>query len=563
MCGCQGRCGKCLPAVLLEWTGDRDFTSVLDIRNYAGYFSELTERQPPNSAVVWRIRNNPDQDFLEYLTDTKTLVAGSELNGTAFINYMPFTNAAAIHSGPVRDGIMYGLDMVPAGRAAANIYRWPGPLPFVQQDPLTAAVDHNFVGTADLKSYNTNGNPFPANWTVQDHPDNPIAIPWALEIGCARCGCLDSITWPAHADWHYDPWVPYGGVGGGLTATDPDNSTLVSPNVAGCCQDITPDDLESVYWPGDSAEPDHSPVCPPDCIVWLSDMLAMGDPRLISGGGVRSIPGKSLPLDADDHPALQLATSIGSVVQLTGWTGLSNGTSAARSATGSDAAISNVDCIWLVNPYYTAQGMGDFTRSWNMAAGDVQWLIDWLALGGKTLIVDTPWKHTSNPPTWSNPPGNLNWRPEFGNEFLGFLGSSLSLYDIDDDLRVVYQLDCESTELHPLAPDPELIFSGNLALPANYVQINNGTLTLPPMGLTGGTTIYEHNCVMRATDLSGNPGELTNETHPCIAIEDMGNGSNLITGSISIEGQSGAASGVGLANVPGIGNMIARIPAAL
>jgi hypothetical protein len=501
--------------------------------------------------MFWRIRYAPDQAFIEYLTDSKTLVAGSVLDGTAFIDYFPHDNTAPFLSGPVRDGIMYGLDMVPAGRFANNLYRWPT---FSPGDPETSAVDYNFIGSINLKSYNTNGSQFPANWTVQDHPDNPIDLPWSLEIGCTRCGCVDGITWPNIDNWHYDPANYYTGT----VAIDPESSTLVSTRVTGCCQSITANDLQSLYWPGDEAEPNHAATCPPDCVVWVSDVWpTIG--LLTTGGGARSIPGASLPSDAPDHPAVAIAAAGGAVAQLDGWSGKILDQDVARASRGDSASIDNVDCIWLVNVYSIYSTLSDTTISYGMTASSVQWLVDWLALPNKTLIIDAPWKHVD----WSHasaPSLAAGYKVGAGNQFLTWIGSSLSLYAVDvysPSGFVVDSCDCVSTQLHSLAPDAETLFSGDRPGDGlnNPIGITGGgVISHITMGITGGTTLYELDCVMRPFGASGS----TQQTHPCVAVEDLVNGSRIITGSISIDSKVNGELDVGLIHVPQIGNMIAR-----
>ena len=567
MCGCHGRCCKCLPATLLEWSGDRDFTSDLDIRSHAGYFSELTERQPPNTSSLWRIRYAPDEAFLEYLTDTKTLVSGSFLSGSVLIDYFPFDAEAALHSGPVRDGLIYGLDMVPAGEVSQNLYHQPS---WVYVDPYAAAVDRSFVGSANLKSYNTNGSSFPTDWTIQDHPDNPVDLPWALEAGCVRCGCSTTITWPSRGFTRYSPWTPYAG----LLATDPASSTLATTTVGGCCLSVTGDDKQSIYWPGDEAEPDHEATCPADCIVWVSDMQVTTPAGTVTGGGGRSIPGASLPSDAPAHPALSLASAGGTSIQLEGWAGQVNGSDVIRAARGDAAAIENVDCLWLTNPYYTATVLGPSTISSGLASGDLQWLRDWLALGNKTLILDTPWKHTTL--THGNQPLNEsvyydpsnpsfyridNHRTTLANQFLSWVGSSMTLYDIEEQYlvttpptvtKLMSSCSCNSTATHALAPAVETLFSGVRDTVATVVNVSTGNLTIYPMGISGGTALYELDCTMST---GGTP---SSETHTCVAVEEFGSGNRIIATSLSLASLTGSEDSVGMAHVPGIGGMISR-----
>ena len=567
MCGCHNRCCKCIPATIMQWSGDYDFTSDLDIRNFAGYFSELTERQPPGTTTLfWRIRYSPDQAFIEYLTDSLTVVDGSTYDGSAFIDSFPHDIDSPILSGPVRDGIMYGLDMVPAGRMANNIYRWPT---FSPGDPYTATADHSFIGSIDLKNYNQNGSPYPGNWTGQDHPDNPIDLPWVLEIGCSRCGCLDGITWPSHDNWHYSPRVLYGGGNG---AIDPTNSTLISTHVEGCCQSITADDLESAYWPGDEAESSHAAICPPDCIVWNSDVRVITNPSFTGGGGARSIPGKSFPSDAPSHPAKTLADAGGTVAELHGWHGTLNGTDVARAARGDSADIDNVNCLYLVNPYYTADFMQGSMWSYPHSSADLQWVRDWLSLGNKTLLIDTPWRHLdSETETWADSSSGtaISYQTNIANRFLGWLGSSLSLYQIPDSnvspvvygLKFINGYTCQSTTTHELAPDAETLFVSGYTTGSGYQHLympGGGLITpLYPMGISGGDAIYEADCRMWTTTEAG-PFIVTDETHPCVAVEEFANGNRIIATSLSFDNLVSHEGASGLAHIPGIGGMIAR-----
>lgn len=552
----------------MQWSGDYDFTSDLDIRNFAGYFSELTERQPPGTTTLfWRIRYAPDQAFIEYLTDTLTVVDGSTYDGSAFIDSFPHDIDSPILSGPVRDGIMYGLDMVPAGRLVNNIYRWPT---FSPGDPYTAAADHSFIGSIDLKNYNQNGSPYPGNWTGQHHPDNPIAVPWVLEIGCSRCGCLDGITWPSHDNWHYSPRVLYGGGNG---AIDPENSTLISTHVEGCCQSITADDLESAYWPGDEAEPSHAAICPPDCIVWNSDVRVITNPSFTGGGGARSIPGKSFPSDAPSHPAKTLADAGGTVAELYGWHGTLNGTDVTRAARGDSADIDNVNCLYLVNPYYTADFMQGSMWSYPHGSADLQWVRDWLSLGNKTLLIDTPWRHLdSETETWADSSSgtSISYQPSIANRFLGWLGSSLSLYQIPDSnvspqpasWKYINGYTCQSTATHDLAPDAETLFVSGYTTGSGYQNLSmpGGGIISPayPMGISGGDAIYEADCLMH-TNILGQSGLVTTyETHPCVAVEEFANGNRIIATSLSFNNLVSHEAYSGLAHIPGIGGMIAR-----
>lgn len=559
MCNCHGRCCKCLPATLLTWSGDRDFTGDLDIRNFAGYTSELTERQPPNTSAVWRIRYNPDEDFLQYLTDSRTLVSGSVLDGGAFIDYFPYSPETALLSGPVRDGLMYGLDMVPAGEMSQNLYRWPT---FAYANPHTAAVDRNFIGSINLKSYDDNGSPFPANWTIQDHPDNPIDLPWVLELGCVRCGCKDNITWPRRSFTRYDPWVPVGGTGSGYAATDGTASTLTTTTVPGCCLSITDNDKQSIHWPGDEAEPDKQSPCPPDCIVWLSDVLPISGAPFWSGAGARSIPGASFPSDAPEHSAVSLANAAGRTLQLEGWTGRAGGSDVVRAARGDSADVDNVSCIWITELEHAAESEQPHTYSYDMVAGDFQWLTDWLATGNKTLIVDAPWKYRDE--SW----GSTTYDAiTSANNTLSRIGSGLSMYTIDGNGSHIDSLSCDSTGLHALAPSGENLFSASNHATGAYLVVNSGwlsnfVLVYPDVakaaGISGGTALYEYDCTIH-TPVPFLPPIVTSETHPCIAVEEQGNGSRIIAGSISLNDTIGAEDRVGMSSVPNIGNLITRI----
>lgn len=574
-CGCGSEQCECKTITLLEWSGDRDFTGDLDIRNYPGFRSSILTRQRAGTSLLWRIRYNPDRAFMEYLVDTKTIYMGDEYQGIGFVSYFPFSNAAAIHSGPIRDGIMYGLDMVPAGNFPLNIYRWPTwPPPNGLISVYDRPVDRYFQGSANLYAYNTNGSPFPASWTRQDHPDNPVSIPWALEVGCARCIDNASVSWPDHTDWHYDHLTDYGGI---PSPADPVIPTVVGTPVDGSCQAVTDNDLQSIYWPGDEVEPDNPATCPPDCIVWVSDMWPITPTALLNGvpGGARSIPGASLPSDAITHPATTLAAAGGNTVQLDGWSGRFAGDDVVRAARGDSAAIANVDCIWLVDVYNTFGALQEFTWSYSLAEGDVQWIKDWLALGGKTLIVDAPWKHVSN--TFAvgvNPTGAVQPNIAIGNTFLGWLGSGLSLYAIESHLtatgfpyRVIVSLDCVSSQSHALAPVPETLFTGigwpdGSSLLTQIALSGGGALDAGALGISGGTALYQYDSVIRTVvaPLSTGPSAASDgdETHPVIAVEELGNGSRIIAGSISISGRVHAELSRGLSHVPGIGNLIVR-----
>ena len=566
-CNCHCQCCYCRTWTLLEWSGDRDFTGDLDIRNYPQYQAAMLNLKSQTS-MLWRIRYNPDQAFIEWLADNKILTSGSYLNGTFFVDFFPFTSEAAFFSGPVRDGIIYGLDSVPAGRDPVH----PG-------DPYADSVNPYFDGGYSLKYYNTNGSAFPVNWTVEDWPTNPVAIPWVLELGCARCPCLDAVSWPDHTRFFYDPEVSFspldpGGIGS--AAVDPEASTLTSETTDGSCQAITDDDLQSIFWPGDEAEPDHSATCPPDCIVWVSDMWPLAPLLLLYGvaGGARSIPGASFPSDAPPHPALALAAAGGTAVQLDGWSGRFAGDDVARAARGDSAAIANVDCIYLVDVYNTFGAMQQYTWSYSLAESDVEWLVDWLDLGGKTLIVDAPWKHVSSTfAQGANPSGLDQPNISIGNDFLGWLGSSLSLYAIEDGhspgypYRALVSLDCVSTESHALAPVPETLFSG-VGWPEGSSRLTavplagGGSIDPVVTGISGGSALYEYNCVIRTVvaPLQTGPGAASDgdETHPVIAVEELGNGSRIIAGSISISSKVHAEERRGLSHVPGIGNLIVR-----
>lgn len=560
-CRCGGEACACKTLTLFEWSGDRDFAGDLDIRNYPGFRSSILNSQKSGTSLLWRIRYNPNQAFTEWLTDNKILNGGSF--GFNNQEYFPFASETAYFSGPLRDGIIYGLDSVPAGRDLLH----PG-------DPYADPVNYFFTGTADLYHYNTNGSAFPASWTVEQWPANPVAMPWVLELGCARCSALDAVSWPDHTRWFYSPAVsfnPFTPGGIGSAAIDPAASTLISETVSGTCQVITDDDLESVFWPGDEAEPDHAATCPPDCLVWISDMRLISNPSFTGGGGARSIPGKSFPIDSPEHPATALAAAGGYVSQLEGWTGRIGGDDVARAARGDSADIGNVDCIWLVNPYYIYDFLQGSLVSFNMASGDVQWVRDWLALGGKTLIIDAPWNHVQG--TSSNPTGSQQPNIVLANDFLGWIGSSLSLYAIEDHLsggtypfRVIAEVDCVATQQHALVPVPHTLFSavqwpaGSSLLTA--IPFGGGNIDPTATGISGGTALYQYDCVVRTiTAPLQTPGSTfdTNETHPVIAVDELANGSRIITGAISVSYVNHAELRQGLSSIAGIGDLIARI----
>ena len=507
---------------VLEWSGDRDFTGDLDIRNFAGYITALTDGQPVNTASLWRIRYHPDDTFETWMTDNRILRPSDGEQDPA----LP-SNATAELSGPLRDGIMYGMDVVDTSTG-----------------DLTAAVDSLFLGTRNLTYWNTNGQP--GNrfaWTQEDWPGNPVAIPWVLETGCTRCGCgcLSAVNWPVHKNWHYDPICHYdeiisngecvylGGPGGG--AIDPSRSTLVSESVKGCRNAVTFYETAAIHWPGDEAEPNHEAVCPPSAIVWTNGMQ---DPVVSGGvaGPTRWKPGEGYGGRGLVHIAHTLADQlIGNVGWLVGWTGKLGHNDMSRAARGDAADIANVDCLWLVPTQQLETAAGYAGTVQDFVSTDVDWLNDWLALGGKTLLIDCAARCDAS----NSGSGGYTQSAAGANLLLGALGSSLSFYEIEiwnpalnggagsyDNL--LETITCDSTATHSLAPDPEELFETvpNWSPWTGVHRYGSMQLALPRTGCTGGTTLYEYN----ATDSVAGA-----VTHPVIAVEETG-GNRIVACSI-------------------------------
>lgn len=546
-CCCE--CCTCRPSLVLEWTGDRDFTGDLDVTTYPLYQARfLTQR--PETSMLWRIRYQPDEAFEQWLTDNRivrTLISGPFVTA----DDVP-SNAAAELSGPVRDGMIYGLDTVPVSQGwttnGLGQIIWP-----------TLPPDWNFDrGTRNFQYWNTNGTPGNrANWTQEDWPGNPVSLPWVLELGCARCPCVESVSWPDYENWHHDPvcwydhWTPagecqfLGGNGGG--AIDPAQSTLISTTESQDCLDSSFDDQQSVYWPGDEVEPDHPPDCPPACIVWTPHLWDSSGSGTDSIATSRSKPGVGYGTASEPGLAYTKATQlIEGVYHAVCWSGRNERhVITSRCARGDSADIAAVDCIWLAGGQWVQR----------FVAADMQWIVDWLGLGGKTLIVDdatsvtAAWLDLAGVPVGTFPGNNS----ANANLFLGAIGSSMTFYDIQtyhpaDEVTpgdpawwssYFISTTVKSTQAHTLAPDPETLFTPTIS---GDNEVSVGTQQLASLavlggtaaiGISGGTALYEHDATMQY------PGPLPSllpstqgpETHPVIAVEET-NGNRIIACSL-------------------------------
>ncbi len=541
-CGCCSCCA-CRTTVAASWLGDRDFAGNLDLRLYPGFDTRVLDNQRAETSLFWRIRYQPDQAFVEWLTDNKIVVIGGSIDTPL---WFPWTSETAELSGPVRDGLICGLDVVPMTDALAP----------------TAPADQYFNGTGNFKYYNTNGSPFPLQWTFEDWPENPVALPWILEIGCARCPCLDEISWPDHLHWYYDPVDYYSGT---RLAVNPDLSTLVSPTTEGECQVMTDDDRLSAYWPGDEIEPDRPPICAPDVIVWESNMRFISVQGDAYGPG-RWIPGKGYGFRAPEHVAYDLAAVQGSVSWLVGWYGDYGDADAARAVRGDTADIDDVKAIWLCSTPNSYGIFGPVGWQYNFTAARMQWLVDWLALGNKTLLVDSP-QRLSTVGRQDPDPSKVHTR---ANLFLSAIGSGLSILRLpytapnqppqSEDHTNIFKLKVVSLESHPLAQTPEeLFYTSDPSSGGTYYPISGAStahLQLPMFELSGGTPLYEYQVeTYTSGGLAG--------THPCVAIEELGNGNRIIATSIISTTYTGPWTLEGLSRVPNIGPFIGRVMASI
>jgi hypothetical protein len=554
MCGCHDRCCKCLASAVLEWSGDRDFTGDLDIRNYPGYIAALTDGQPVNTASLWRIRYNPDQAFVEWLTDNKIQLEGSG----PYAAYYPYSSESVTMEGPIREGLVYGFD------AEYSAVISPSP-------------EMVFPGTANLKYWNTNGSAIQNDWTFEDWPGNPVSLPWVLETGCTRCCCMDTANWPRHTRFYYDPEVRYfpgspGGNGGSIV--NPAESTLTSAAVNGCSNAMTGEGSKSIYWPGDSEEPNHAPVCPPVCMVWENGARpGSGSPSNTAYGLGPSKEYPGSPDPATPPKAYQIATNIvatswqsgwtGRVYSHDGFTGLHGNVPAARSTRGDAAEIDDIPCLFLVN---TAGMRGDgnmvFAYTFGFVTADVQWLIDWLALGDKTLLIDTPIYFSDQ----ASVGAGISFGPPNANLFLSAIGSGMTLTDMprpDGGAPTWRRMIVESTETHSLAIDPEQLLQVDW-VPGSPGSMKTGDIfvELTNYGIDGGTPLFQ-----ARLQASGTP-YIDYATVPVVSIEETGT-NRIILGSLATWRPSGGGAADvytqhwgadgGLTHTPNIGNFIGRV----
>jgi hypothetical protein len=327
--------GRCHARTVFQWRGDFDFRLDNDITTFPDYRFALLESQPKPTGMLWRIRYDQSSvQWLDYLIDNDLAmhISGTEVTSDLNTTTTPWQSQpppgvggswdSIPNSGPLRDGIVIGAFLF------ASRFILPGTEP----------------------------------------------IPWALDIGCVRCGYNHKVvSWPAFWRCKYtkSPDVPNSAVS--TWHKTPEWRVLEWERVPGQCLNIDPGDTYRLYWAGSPSQ------CVPDNIIWHN-------------------------LGASQFGGTGLSPASGNTAEFRGWASNSGGGVAPGPDTLAGFDVDRTDFIELT---------GKYTATVDPPAVHYQALSDWLDLGGKTLFLTAP--HAAGP------------SPGSPNVLLAALGSSMTL----------------------------------------------------------------------------------------------------------------------------------------
>lgn len=469
--------GRCHARTIFKWTGDFDFTNNRTIADFPGYRAALDNGQENPTSMVWRIRYDfEDLDFLEYMiTNDLTAQNGAVRNASwqdqasklaGYNVWTPIPNVGA-----VRDGVMVA--------AALSSYRYQ-----VSVTPL-----HNmrlsgwqFQGQAfTYHAGEITSTPFPVH--VPEAPANvgktrfSSDLPWALDIGCVRCGFSHgSITWPDVSEYYYTP---------ATTAFADwfraDEDRVLNHDLTRN-RDLACDEYETaaVYFAGDGSDDLEPPPCTPAYIGWHHTWSR--SPAIRAALDAGNDNGSN---SAANTPAHANAAKYHNYIDTGGET-----------FTTCDFAA--VDVVALYGDHLEYNGAGSPYNA-ALSAGQLSALSDWLDLGGKTLILTSPGTFSVSLIDTGDPGGllagigctmrlsNAAWTP------LGYPAAYDEYWQKTAD---------------PLATDlPASSFWARLTK-SGYVN----------EAITGGTVLLN----------AYRPDEPVNQTYPIIAYETLASGSRVI-----------------------------------
>jgi len=370
---CEGRCHA---RTIFKWRGDYDFSSRRDLSDFPNYRDAIDNAQPDPTSVIWRIRYDyEDLDWLQYMIDTDLIVLPADGFTASLAARAQMVSGANVSwdmiggIGPVRDGRMMCVEKsrqhfynsVPlynAGFRTGGGWYWYGEMREYEPGPPSP-----------------HSRPFPTVFGQTDlYPVFTAEMPWALDIGCIRCGFSHTkVSWPRYNQLKYVPTTT--GFAGWQLSDD--SRTLTTTRIYEDCHDMDRGESDASYWSGFDSDTFEDQPCVPNLLVW--------------GNRWPSVDPSALPYDPIPaaYEAIETKTA-----WFRGWADTSSSGQKPNNST-----IADIDVIVLEAPHKLWEGA--FTAP---PTSQYDGLQTWLDLGGKTLVITNPFLFYLTP---DGPTGDL------------------------------------------------------------------------------------------------------------------------------------------------------------
>lgn len=468
---CEARCHA---KTIFRWRGDYDFTNHRTLSDFPYYRAALDTSQPAPTSMVWRIRYDlEDLDWLDWVINNNlTAQSGNEISASlayqaSMINGVNSYQVVA-GMGPVRDGQMMGtlrssyhyFDSTPLYNARFSGWNWSG--------EMLSYVD--LPGGLSLPSPVVHGQQLPGEATFT------ADMPWALDIGCVRCGVShNSITWPSQDLVSY---VPATTAFADWFRAD-DDRVLQRERYRERCHGMDDGEQAASYWAGDSNDSRQAPPCVPELIMWHHDWRRVVD-----------------SLNDFSPPTTKTAT-------YRGWArpvAENSQTFLHTHADGTDVMVLLGDRRW-----YTGSASAENAA---LTSAQLTALSDWLDLGGKTLIITHP-AIFSDYQIESGDPGGL----------LAGIGCSLRIATPNASW-INYDFSGSSNVEHWKATTDPLATN----LPANYQRPK----VIANVGSNSGYSVYHVDGGVALLNAERSDGVTVYETNPIISYETLASGSRVV-----------------------------------
>jgi hypothetical protein len=463
--------GRCHARTIHRWRGDYDFTGN-SLSDFPNYRAALDNGQEAATSMVWRIRyDREDLSWLDWLIDndlTGTIGAVRNADLGPDVGYDnrgdTFEDIAAM--GPVRSGVMMG-----SNRAGYHYY--------------PSLSMHNvgyFPAFSGTGSYYTDAVNEPVEYPQYAHnvgrPTINYDLPWALDIGCVRCGFShNAITWPdIEPCWYVPATTAFGG-----WYKNAEDRVLVRERTRERSHDSDDDEQYHTYWGGDNVDSRHQPPCVPELVMWHHHFTF--DP--LHGRG-----------SLNDFTPPTTKTAV-----YRGWAR----PPASNADSFTHADLDSTDVVVLLGDRRSPSTReNDDPSAAHLAA-----IVDWLDLGGKTLIITQPGMFTATGEMTSGDPGGL----------LAGIGSTMSIAAASTSWL---SFDFASARLQYWQKTADPLATG---LPENYERPHD-----PVGGQNSGYLVYYIDggtALLNAVEMAGVPAAPI-ETRPIIAYETLASGSRVI-----------------------------------